>query len=105
MSRDYLHLGFPSIGLHSVQATGSWLLSGFLHTAGRQENQFYPDSTVRMSCMKLLSQSAWKKKKIRFLLNICHCLLKAFLGCKNTIPSQKIVCAMKNCWSIQKYNF
>lgn len=46
-----------------------------------------------------------KKKKIRFLLNICHCLLKAFLGCKNTIPSQKIVCAMKNCWSIQKYNF
>lgn len=72
MLHDYLRLGFLSLGLCSIQATkptGSELLSGFSRTAGRQKNQFYPDSTVRMSCMKLLIQSACKK--FTFPVSIC----------------------------------
>lgn len=94
MLHDYLRLGFLSLGLSSIQATkptGRELLSGFSCTAWRQKIQFYPDSTVRMSCMKLLIQSACKK--IYISCKHMHCLLlNAFLGLKNAIPYERMVC-------------
>lgn len=94
MLHDYLQLGFLSIGLRSIQATkltGSLLLSGLSHTAGRQKNQFYPDSTEDE-----LHEIAYPVclQKIYISCKHTHCLLKAFLRLKNTIPLEGIVCCV-----------